>query len=145
MANPVLDLWYQIGEHSFRTEEPDIFHLRIVGDVSGPEMGWILEEYDLFSTGKPTAFWISDASRLGDLSPEARKLAARSTPSGGVTGAVIFGASFRQRVMSTLLVKTAALFRKPEEVVPVVFTQTEAEGYAWMDARRREVRMMLAG
>ncbi len=133
------DGWRSIGAHAIRAEPPDIFFLRIEGDMTGPEMERVLEEYDRFVAVHGRGFWLSDGSKMGDLSVEARKLAARVRPAAGLAAAVVFGTSFRQRLMATLLVKTAALFRSPAEVIPVVFVQTEQEARAWIDGQRRRL------
>jgi hypothetical protein len=138
-------IWQRIGAHTVREEPPDVFFVGPEGDVSGPEMTLIIEALERFAAGRERVFYVTDVTRLGTLSPEARKVAARSPSRVRLASVVVYGANFHQRVMTTLLIKSAALFRRSEEVTPAVFLDTEARAQAWIDERRREAAVREVG
>lgn len=126
------------GPSVFRFEPPDVVHVETVGDVSADEMGALLREMGRLAAGRPYFFLLDDISRIGKISPEARKRATEQVDSLLLRGIAVYGASFPQRVIATLLAKLLALFGKFGER-PVVIVETEAQARAWVETRRQEL------
>jgi hypothetical protein len=134
------DYWEQIGDHLFRVYEPDVFFMRLRGDIGALDVIQMLTECDRIAADRPPLFWVNDAAELGDIPVEARTIASKAHTDASVAAYIIFGAKFNQRLAATLLVKSAAFFRRPGGDVPVVFLDTEADARAWIAAHRREHR-----
>lgn len=126
------------GPSVFRFQPPDVVQVETIGDVSADEMGALLREMGRLAAGRPYFFLLDDISRIGKISPEARKRATEEVDGLLLRGIAVYGASFSQRVIATLLARLLALFGKFGER-PVVIVETEAQARAWIAARRQEL------
>src|SRR5262245_39314124 len=80
-----------IGAHTMSLEPPDIVFLRISGDIDETHVGPISEELVQIAGRLPYVFGLIDMSRMGTITPAARKVAASAKKPANVTNAV-FGA-----------------------------------------------------
>ncbi|UQA58664.1 STAS/SEC14 domain-containing protein [Polyangium aurulentum] len=131
--------WCNTGGHAYRCEGEGILFLRIAGDL---EEGNVATFFQAFAglcdwSKREHVFWLVDLARLGNILPGARKLAATTQVRRENKGMVIFGASFRQRAIATLIDKATALLQR--DAPPMVFVDSEAEARAWIEGRRRKL------
>lgn len=124
-----------VGSHRVLTQAPDHVHLLLGGDLSVEDALRIQEEIGAFEQDKEYILLLLDISRLGRLSAEARKAAARAGAMKRCRGIAVYGASFPQRVMPILIVKAFTLLNKNLDS-PAAFFDTEAEARAWLSKRR---------
>lgn len=136
--------WTYFGKHCHRFEEPDIYHSRVDGDVSGPDMQRQIDGLVASSrTLQRPVFWLCDVRNMGLLTPEARRAAAAASSSevrAAHRGSAVFGASFGTRIMMTLLSRAVRVLH-PNKLRPLVFATTEAEARAFIaECQRSEKR-----
>ena len=126
-------------QHSV-TMEGDICRWTLVGDVSAEQILRLIDARERLGKDFEAVLILVDVRRVGDVSPEARRLSA--TPSKlNIIATAIFGASFHVRVLAKLITKAAAVLRRVKETdSPTQFFETEAESLAWLDERRAEYR-----
>lgn len=127
-----------VGSHRVLTQAPDHVHLLLGGDLSVEDALRIQEEIGAFEQDKEYILLLLDISRLGRLSAEARKAAARAGAMKRCRGIAVYGASFPQRVMPILIVKAFTLLNKNLDS-PTAFFDTEAEARAWLSERRNSL------
>ncbi len=139
MSEEELERWQQTGEHAYRCERAGIVFLRIVGDVAEEDVAAFFAAWERFCEGggRRHVFWLIDLAGLGAILPEARKLIARTPVRPENKGTAIFGASFQQRAVATLVDKALSLLQP--NAPPVVFFRSEAEARAWIEGRRRKL------
>lgn len=124
------------GAHEISFEAPDIFVVRVRGDVLLADVKHMFAELERFAAGAERVYWMTDISELGTIGPDARKLAARSPQLPQLKGAVICGGGLLQRMAATLALNASRLLRGSRPHKPVLFTSTEAEGRAWIVRQR---------
>jgi SpoIIAA-like len=128
-----------IGKHSCRFEEPDIFFLRIRGEVSAHEVTRMFAE--MGAVGRPF-YVLADIEGLQGLAPDVRKAASKTAvedKNGGhlMLGMVVIKATWTMRTVIILLTKAFAYFH-PESPSLLAFFETEAEARAWLAAVREK-------
>jgi len=129
------DGWQYVGNHSFRTEPPDVFSIRYSGDVLRAEAEEMTDAYEQFYKEGRRIYLLLDLTRIGAIPAESRKLAAARAARRKNEHAVFFGASFTMRLVTRLVTKAIALARGEPDFS--VFVATEAEARAWIEAQRR--------
>lgn len=93
----------RFGEQLTWIQEPDIFHMRLVGTLEAAEFQKILDWQAEWGGSKPRYFVICDMTQLASISRDARKYATehgRVTPAHVAT--ITFGASFAIRVVAEM-------------------------------------------
>ncbi|MBK9264182.1 MAG: hypothetical protein IPM54_30825 [Polyangiaceae bacterium] len=124
-------------------ESPDLAYWHLLGRVEAADIKRIYEKQLEFCKDKPFILVLIDVSRLENITPEARRIAAEgpdpSREAMPVRGNVVIGASFHFRVLGTLIDKAARLIHRSLDN-PLHFTATEAEARAWIEERRRELQ-----
>lgn len=137
MSEEELERWHRTGGHAYRCEQEGIVFLRIAGDLAEEHVTAFFAAWERLCEGGGRAhvFWLIDLAGLGVISPDARKLIARTPLRPENKGTAIFGASFHQRAMATLVAKALALLQP--NVPPTAFFRSEAEARAWIEGRRR--------
>jgi hypothetical protein len=123
----------RIGAHTIRFEPPDLCVTSIVGDLSGEEMVEIVQVVAKFCLDRPTVFSITDMSRMGVMSAEAKK---HLRDMRSFDGLAILGASVQLRVVMQILSK--AYFVLNRKSVPMVFVTSVEEARALVDTWRRQ-------
>jgi len=127
-----------ISQHTNRLVAPDVIYMRVVGELS-EEDGHIInrQHYEL---GKDVdgLFFICDISELESVTSATRKEAVEIQKNMAIAGAVILKAPLKARIFAKLILTATNLFRT--EKMPVVFVDTEEEGWAWIEQQRVEYR-----
>ncbi|HWN44968.1 MAG TPA: hypothetical protein VNW71_22280 [Thermoanaerobaculia bacterium] len=133
----------QISQHTNRLVAPDVIYMRVVGELS-EEDGHVInrQHYEL---GKDVdgLFFICDISELESVTSATRKEAVEIQKNMAIAGAVILKAPLKARIFAKLILTATNLFRT--EKMPVVFVDTEEEGWAWIEQQRVEYRARKAG
>ncbi|HVK65006.1 MAG TPA: STAS/SEC14 domain-containing protein [Polyangium sp.] len=130
--------WTPLGAHRYRFEAPDLFVIRVVGDVSLSDTQFMFERLqDLSAKAGRPIFWLSDISGLGEVTPAARKFPLKLDPTGWLQATVVFGGSFHQRLVANLVMKAIPLLRPSRQMRPLSFFATEAEARAYVEEERR--------
>lgn len=127
------ELW-QVGAHQAQLESPDVFLLRAVGDVSEEETMQLIALAQPRGAGEGPHFWLVDATHIGHLTPQARRRAGSWPVPPWHWGTAVFGVSFAQRLLASMLWGAAKVLRR--DVEPVVLFAEEAEARAWIAAER---------
>jgi len=126
-----------IGTHRVRLEGDTVF-TRWIGP---PELADVIKLDELFQlvvSKHERVFLVHDMSRSGLPSRETRRWIANWLLEQPLAGVVSFGASLPVRVLQSLLTRGASLLgRKP--AVLSVQVGSEAEAFAWVEARRRQL------
>lgn len=126
-----------IGTHWVRIDGDTVF-TRWIGT---PELEDIIKldaQFRLVASQHEWVFLIHDMSRSGLPSRETRRWIANWLVEHPLAGIVSFGASLPVRVLQSLLSRGASLLgRKP--TVPSAQVESEAEAFAWVAARRRQL------
>ncbi|HVK68960.1 MAG TPA: STAS/SEC14 domain-containing protein [Polyangium sp.] len=140
MRLPPSERWEPFGTHLHRFESPDLYIVRIRGNVLGDDMRTQIEALRALAgrTGGGI-FWIADVSAMGTITPQARRAAAADEFADVrelLRGSAVVGASFTARVVATLLVR-AVRSLNPRRIRPVAFVETEAEARAFLNEYRR--------
>ncbi|MDC3952657.1 hypothetical protein [Polyangium jinanense] len=125
--------------HRYRFEEPDLFFLGDVGDVSGADMACMFDLVEELAarTGR-RLFWISDISRLGRVSEEAAKLSIQRDVKQLLRATILYGGSFRQRLLANMVAKALLVLKPNRSKRPLFFCATEAEARAMVEEMRQE-------
>jgi len=131
--------WRSTGAHTYRCERPGIVFLRISGDLAESNVAAFFDAFGRCAAAYATrhVFWLVDLGGMGSMLPDARKLAARTPVPPENKGMAIFGASFSQRAIATLVNKATSLLQPGTP--PLAFHDLEAEARAWIERRRSEL------
>lgn len=119
----------KIGRHIVHFTDPDLFHIRFIGDVRGSDFG---ELGEFFREAAGKIFLLVDATQMGTVSAEARLV--KQIPISA--GSAVFGAPFQARVALSILNKVYMMVNK-DQAVPLGFFDTEEEARAWLARVRR--------
>lgn len=128
----------QIGRHSIAFEPPAVVHFVLMGDVSAQEAELMAAFVQEHSGGLPFILALLDVSDLGGIPAETRKEAARLSAQFPYRGLAFCRASFRARVITTLLGSALRLFARGADN-PFRYFETEAEARSWLAKRAREL------
>jgi hypothetical protein len=126
----------RFGEHLTWIQEPDIFHMRLVGVLEGSEFKSIVEWQTEWGRSKSRIFVICDVTLLQSISRDARKLAnehGHIMPTNAIT--ITFGASFGIRVMAEMASRARKVLGMVE-LTNGVFVDTQADALAELERRR---------
>jgi hypothetical protein len=126
----------RFGEHLTWIEEPDIFHMRLVGTLEADVFKKILDWQAEWAKNKPRFFVVCDDSQLKSLSRDARKITSeqgRATRTHAIT--ITYGASFAIRVMAEMSTRARKIMGLPD-LADIVFVATQAEALAEVEKRR---------
>lgn len=142
---PDLESWQHTGGHTYRREIAGIVFIRIGGELAEDDAAAFFRAFDSLcdKRGLDHVFWLIDLGRLGAVSPQARTRLARTPLRRENKGVAIFGASFRQRVVASLIDKATSLFQKNSP--PLVFFDAEADARAWIEKQKRKLEATGAG
>lgn len=138
----VREEWLPLREgspHCYRFEEPDLFFLGDVGDVTGADMACMFDRVEELAarTGR-RLFWISDISRLGRVTEEAGKLSVERDVKSLLRATILYGGSFRQRLLANMVAKALLILKPSRSKRPLYFCATEAEARALVEEMRRK-------
>lgn len=126
-----------IGTHRVELDPPDVFVIRLVSDVSQSDVAAILDAFEQFATAVPRAYQLIDVSRVGHISPEARRLAGIRQLPPSYAGLVVFGGNFQQQLVAKLATTAGWLLRGRALGKPMPeCLRDEIAARAWISARR---------
>ena len=126
----------RIGPHINRFIPPDIMYMRVAGPLSDEDGREInRQQYEL---GKDVdgLFFLCDIAELESVTAETRKGAVEIQKNMAIAGVVILKAPLKARIFAKLILTATNLFRS--EKMPVVFVETEDEGWAWIEQQREK-------
>ncbi|MDI1451553.1 hypothetical protein [Polyangium sp. 6x1] len=127
--------WTTLGTHDYRVESTDIFHFRFGGDLDGPTIEQLhgMQRGLAVEIGRPI-FLLVDISRFGEFTSEARNFSKDLDPTDVIDATGIYGGSFRQRMVMTMLTRAGSLLRP--WLPPLQFFAHEAEARSFLDTCR---------
>lgn len=115
-------------------EPSDVVAFILAGDIHEAEMHAILAFARRLSEGD--VYTVIDLSRVGTVSPEARRV-VRETPAHPTLRSVaVVGASFHLRVLATLIMKALAMVAKRS--FDLAFFRSDDEARAWIADLRQK-------
>ena len=128
----------RIGPHVNRFLPPDMIYMRVVGDLSEEDGREINRQH--FEMGKDVdgVFFLCDISELESVTADTRKGAVEVQKMMSIAGIVILKAPMKARIFAKLILTATNLFRS--EKMPVVFVETEEEGWEWIGQQREKLR-----
>lgn len=121
-----------------RFEPPYLGVLRVRGDLDAAAVTAIFHGLSSFAAEQGALVLLVDTSQVTSLDPAARKVSLEESHRLPLRGIALCGASFAFRVLVTLVHNAAALVHG-ERDNPVQFCADEAEGRAWIAARRTAI------
>jgi hypothetical protein len=124
------------GKHTNRFIPPDVFYLRIVGEMNDEEGRAVNKEH--YEIGKTVdgLFFLCDIDQLESVSPATRKEAVEIQKKLNIAGAVVLKAPLKARIFAKLILTATNMFRA--EKMPVMFVDTMEEAWVWIEKRRAE-------
>ncbi len=126
-----------IGPHRLLCGQ-DMYFVECIGDVTAEHMPAFFALTKRYTQKNGYVLALVDASRMGTMSPEARRLSvAYGKQDPGRRATAIFGASLVTRTLATLLFKAIALIT--QRASESAFFKTEAEARAWLDEKRAAI------
>ena len=128
----------RIGAHINRFLPPDIIYMRVVGELSNEHGNEINRQHYEMGKDVDGVFFLCDISELESVTAETRKGAVEVQKKMAIAGIVILKAPMKARIFAKLILTATNLFRT--EKMPVVFVETEEEGWAWIEQQREKYR-----
>lgn len=127
----------KIGTHLLRIEGDTVL-TRYVGVPKYEDICSIHAEFDRVLDEQGRLFVINDMHQSGLPSAETRRFIATWGATHAVAGVANFGASLTIRVLQELILRAMALVGK-KPPVEVVHCDSEADAFAWIAVRRRQL------
>jgi hypothetical protein len=129
----------QCGRQYTSLEQPDIVHMKLVGDVKIEECRQLNEAHLEYAKHVNYFFYWIDMTELEDLPAAVRREASATVKLLPLRGTVVFNAPLRARVLAKLLLTAANLFRSGPEKNPVVFAENAEEANAYFAKWRQQI------
>jgi hypothetical protein len=131
-------IWYPLGKHRYRFEDPDIFHVDCDLVTSTAE---ITREFEFVKelaaeVGRPV-FWMSNIAKAQQMPPGARRVATETDMTPYLRGIAMFNGGFRERLFANMAIKAARLLKPNRKALDALFCETEAEARAFFEMLRR--------
>ena len=126
------------GPHRVWLEPPDLVCAKISGDVKPGHLRISTDFQRAVAATTGQIFFLADVRDLGTIDVATRKDVGhlRTVP---YQGLVIYGATFRARLLMKMLLSTIRLFSSELDGI-LVFVESEAEGRRWIEARRAALK-----
>jgi hypothetical protein len=141
MTGPTPGETRQFGAQIAWIEEPDVFAMRLSGEIDGPSLSALLAYQTTWLAEKGHVFVLCDLSGVTGATTEARRvLQAKRLAANRITH-LCFGARFTARVLAEMVVRAARFLGAAPPGMEVLFFETEAEARAHM----RHVRDTMDG
>ena len=128
----------RIGPHSNRFIPPDVVYMKVVGDLSEEDGREINRQHAEMGKNVDGLFFVCDISELESVTSTTRKEAVEIQKDMAIAGAVILKAPLKARIFAKLILTATNLFRTDK--MPVVFVDTEEDGWTWIEQQRVEYR-----
>jgi hypothetical protein len=121
---------------STSAEGPDVLRWILVGDLQVADVERLFAEQLVFCEGKSSIYIIIDMTRLGNVSSEARRAAARAPAVNGqlmpVKAVGIVGGSFQLRMLGKMINTASALLHRMN-ATPIDFFDTTQQARDWLE------------
>jgi hypothetical protein len=130
--------WFRIGQHSLRFEEPDIVHMKIVGDLTVAEVERLFQIDDEFPHVEKGFFSLIDIAEAGRPNLELLKSPEMLKHLEQYRAFVYYRAQFQHRTVLEIVKKVANALKLALSRVPLVAFVKESEAYEWINTFRRE-------
>lgn len=127
----------RFGEHLTWIQDPDIFHMRLVGTLEVDDFRKIVSWIAEWGSSKTRFFIICDLSQLQSISLGTRQFSkgkGSATPPNAVT--LVYGASFTLRVLTEMSIRARRAMRLPD-IANVTFVENQAEALAMLEKMRQ--------
>ncbi len=125
-----------IGRHINRFIPPDVFYMKLVGELSDEEGREVNRAH--YEIGKTVdgLFFLCDIAELEGIVPSTRKEAVEIQKKLAIAGAVVLKAPLKARIFAKLILTATNMFKA--EKMPVMFVDSMDEAWAWIEKRREE-------
>ncbi|WP_225413187.1 SpoIIAA family protein [Stigmatella hybrida] len=123
------------GPHTLSFEEPDIVRLTPHGQFDLREAREMILRVREFQKGREALYLLVDARQGTGFSAEVRRAISEDRSLVPYAGVALFGASFTLRTIANMMERANVLLGRPS-TYQSVFTKTEEEARAWIDAQR---------
>lgn len=125
-----------IGRHINRFIPPDVFYMKLVGELSDEEGREVNRQH--YEIGKTVdgLFFLCDIAELEGIVPSTRKEAVEIQKKLAIAGAVVLKAPLKARIFAKLILTATNMFKA--EKMPVMFVESMDEAWAWIEKRREE-------
>lgn len=134
---PGADGDYHIGTHRFRFDAPDIWHIRLHGEVTPEQFDQFYAMAMSLVPDRPV-YLIRQEVNEGLFGSKTRARIIQIVDPQRVAAIVSCGASFHRRVLVMMLIRA---FRAVKQSAPeMVFVESESEARAWVDAHRSRTK-----
>lgn len=130
----------RFGEQLTWIQEPDIFHMRLVGTLEVDDFRKILHWIVEWGAEKPQFFIICDVAQMAGVSADTRKFSraqGRVTPINAVT--IAFGASFALRVLAEMSIRARKAMGL-SDLGEFMFVATQADALVEVGKRRAQLK-----
>lgn len=138
MTDAANDGWHAIGSHSVRFEEPDILHIRIVGDLGNDQVRGLLNTFEESIRNVPRPVAMVDISKSGRPNLDILKSSDLLDQMRRYRAFVYYNAQFSHRTVLDIVRKISRAFRLSLQYTPLIAFATEAEAYAWIEQFRKQ-------
>lgn len=119
-----------------RMIEDDLIFFKFVGSLELKDSEISTDLMRTLTNSGRSLFLVCDVSELGNMEPEARRMASQWYSQNNIAGSVTFGAKWTTRALAEMVYGALRVMGKLS--FPVGFVQTEAEALTWVaDQRRR--------
>ncbi|MDI3291443.1 hypothetical protein [Polyangium sp. 15x6] len=135
MAGPTPAERRQFGAQVAWIEEPNVFAMRLSGEIDGPSLEGLLDFQSDWAAGKDHVFVLCDLSAVTGATIEARRVLQRKHVTTTMTH-LCFGSSFTIRVLTEMVVRAARFIGTAPRETEIVFFETEADARAYLDHPR---------
>lgn len=125
----------RIGRHELRFEEPDLVHVRVVGDIGEHEVDEIFMELCSFGEGRPPQLWLMEMADAGSMNAASRRRSAYWMQRVQVGGVALIHLGFEQRIITQMLRHVFRLFTGVSYTLEIFHDGASAR--AWLVSLRR--------
>jgi hypothetical protein len=127
-----------IDKHRAWIEEPFTHVSQLEGDITGDNMGRILEMMEFIGGGQGPIIIMQDLSKAGAFTAAARKNIMNDPNNYRVRVVICIGASFQMRVFITMIAK-ATKFVDPR-LATTLFAKNDSEAREMLAAERKRLQ-----
>lgn len=130
--------WHAIGLHAVRFEDPDVLHMRIVGDLGNEQVRGLLNTFEASTRNVPRPVAMIDISKSGRPNLDILKSSDILDQMRRYRAFVYYNAQFSHRTVLDIVRKVSSAFRLSLQHTPLIAFATEAEAYAWIEQFRKQ-------
>jgi hypothetical protein len=125
-----------VGKQINRFIPPDLFYMRIVGEMNDEEGEVINGQHYEIGKDVDGLLFLCDISQMDAVSPQTRKGAVEALKKLAIAGVCVIKAPLKARIFAKLILTATNMFRSDK--MPVVFVDSMEDAWAWIEQRRKE-------